>query len=333
VFAACGGTTPQTGGPPHAPSIGTVATSIHLGEAAQHAAVGTQGIWFLNAVDGLADEVDPATNQVVASISLGTGLFAPTNILAIPEVNALWVTQAGGTVRRIDLSTGQVVATIPVSTQAVFSMTATASPPTLWVASYTDYTVTRIDMRTNKVVATITVGAAPDDIEAGGGTVWVCNLRDDQAIQQIDPQTNHVVTRVTMHYSNFGGEGCGSIRFTANAMWVMSYHGAVRTTVLLRIDPHTYATVATIPLGSDYIGFNTGVDERAVWVSDNDASKLLKVDAQTNRVVGQLPLNQSPGAATVVAGAVWVSSSYDQNQKFPNDKVPSDTLWRITPAP
>src|SRR5262249_30423359 len=77
--------------PPPTPSpVGRLAATIHLGEVAQHSAVGTQGLWFLNIQDGLADEVDPTTNQVVASIKVGgIGLYAAQTMLAIPELNAL----------------------------------------------------------------------------------------------------------------------------------------------------------------------------------------------------------------------------------------------------
>jgi streptogramin lyase len=325
VITACGSTTSSGS----KPSIGTLAATIHLGTAAPQAAASAQGIWFLDASDGIADEVDPASNKIVASIRVGLGI---TNVLATPEINALWVTEISGAVSRIDLSTGQIVATIPVSAQAVSSLTATTNPPALWVAGYTDHTITRIDMQTNRVVATIDVGNAPDDIESADGSVWVCNLKDDRAVQQLDPQTNQIVTRVTLPYSGFGGVGCGSVRFTENALWVMTYHGGGRTTVLLRLDPHTYATIATIDLGSDTIGFGIGADANAVWMSDVDTRELLRVDAQTNKVVGKLSLDQAPSRVMLTARAVWVGNFYESSDGTLSSNGTGNTLWRITPT-
>jgi hypothetical protein len=162
--------------------------------------------------------------------------------------------------------------------------------------------------------------------------VWVCNLKDDRGVQQIDPRTNQVVTRVTLHYSGFGGVGCGSIRFTENALWVMVYQGGGRTNALLHLDPHTYASLGTVDLGPDIMGFNIGADTSAVWVPDVDTSKLVRVDAQTNKVSGKLSLDQAPSRATIAAQAVWVSSYYAVSDGTLSSNGTGNTVWRITPA-
>jgi streptogramin lyase len=326
VMTACGGTTSSGS----KPSIGTLAATIQLGPIAQQTSGGVQGIWFLDVVDRVADEVDPTTNKVVASIPVG---FGATNLLATSAPDALWVTNRDGAVKRIDPATGEVVATITVSAQPVSSLTATTNPPALWVAGYTDHTVTRIDMQINRAVATIDVGNAPDDIVAADGSVWVCNLKDDRGVQQINPQTNQVTTKVTLPYSGFGGVGCGSIRFTQNALWVMTWRGGGRTTALLRIDPQTYATIATIDLGSDIIGFSIGADASTVWAADVDASELLRVDTKTNQVAGKLSLNQAPSRITLTAHSVWVGNFYDSSDGTLSSNGTGNSLWRITPAP
>jgi virginiamycin B lyase len=327
MVVACGGA-PAHGSSSTTAAIGKITATIHLGAAAQQTVVGSHGLWFLNALDGFADEVDPSTNHVVATIKVG---FEATHLLVTPDLNALWVAGSDGSVSRFDLSTGHMVIAIPISTQAVSAMTTTTSPPALWVASPTDHTVTRVDMTTNRVAATIAVGAGSDDIETGHGTVWVCNLKDDQGVQEIDPQTNQVTTRVTLSYSNFGGTGCGGLQITDDAIWVMTYNGGGDVTTLLRVDPHAYATVATISLGTGDIGFNIAADASGVWVPNVGTSALVRVDAHTNRIVGTLPLSQSPSGVTLAGGAVWVSS-YIQSNHYEPIKRPSDTLWHITPA-
>jgi streptogramin lyase len=325
VMTACGSA--ASGG--SKPSIGTLAATINLGTAASQTAASAQGIWFLDVIDRVANEVDPTSNKVVASIPVG---FGATNLLATSSPNALWVTDREGEVKRIDPSAGVVIATISVSAQPVSSLTATANPPAVWVASYTDHTVKRIDMQTNRVVAAIDVGNAPDDIESADGSVWVCNLKDDRGVQQIDPQTNQVATKVTLQYSGFGGVGCGSVRFTQTALWVMTWRGSGRTTALLRLDPHTFATIATIDLGSDIIGFSIAADASAVWIPDVDASELLRVDAKTNKVAGKLALNQAPSRVTLTERSIWVGNFYDSSDGTLSSNGTGNTLWRITPT-
>jgi YVTN family beta-propeller protein len=331
ALAACGASSTQ-GSKPRSPSIGKLAATITLKETAQQTAANTQGIWFLNALDDLAVEVDPITNHVVASLKLG---ILANNLLVTPEVNALWVTRDDGTVTRTDLGTGKIVATIPISTAGVYALTATSNPPTLWVTAVHDDKVVRIDMRTNMVVATIDVGTHPEDVEAAKGSVWVCNLRDNNSVQEIDPQTNQVTTRITQNYSP-GGVGCGSIRFTENALWVMTHAGA-NGVVLLRLDPTTYATVASIHFGQDYNtypSFDIGADASGVWVVDRATWKLMRVDAKTNRIRGTLAMSQRPNQAIVASGAVWVTNQYNNpDSKGQNAERTGDTLWRITPAP
>lgn len=323
TITACGSTTSSAS----KPTVGSVATTIHLGTAAQQWTPNAEGLWFLDTWDGVANEVDPAVNKVVSSISVGYGA---TNLLATPEVHALWVTKTDGSVSRIDLSTGQVVATIQVSTEAVSSMTATSDPLTLWVAAYTDHTVMRIDMQTNRVAAAIDVGHAPDDLQTANGSVWVCNIRDDRAVQQIIPETNQVVTRLTLQHSNFAGIGCGSIRFTENAVWVMTYNGI---TELLRLDPQSFATIATTNLGTEVIGFNIGADATAVWIPNVETKELLRVDAQSSKVVGKLALGQAPSRVMLSAHSVWVSDYRDLSDGTLSSNGTGNTVWRITPAP
>jgi hypothetical protein len=327
MVAACGGAT-SSGTRPATSAVGKITATIRLDAAAQQGAVGTQGLWFLNAVDGYADEVDPATNHIMATVKVG---FEATHILASPAANALWVAGSDGSITRFDLATGHLVGAIPVSTHAVAAMTMTASPPALWVASPTDHTVTRIDIATNQVAATIAVGAWPDDIVSAQGTVWVCNLKDDQGVQQIDPQTNQVATRITLHYSNFGGTGCGGVRVTDAAIWIMTYSAVSDITTLLRVDPSTYATVASITLGTGDIGFNMAADATAVWIPNITTQALIRVDAHTNRVAGTLALSQPPSRVTLAASAVWVNN-FSQSGTYQAIKRPSDTVWRISPT-
>jgi hypothetical protein len=133
-----------------------------------------------------------------------------------------------------------------------------------------------------------------------------------------------------------GGFGCGSIRFTTNALWVMTHAGA-NGVVLVRLDPTTYATVASINLGqayNTYMSFIIGADASGVWVVDRESWNLLHVDAKTNRLLGTLAMSQRPNQAIVASGAVWVTNmSNNPDSRGENAERTGDTLWRITPAP
>lgn len=67
-------------------------------------------IWVANAADGTVSKIDPATEQVVATISVDTD---PGHLRA--GLGSIWVGNGvGGSISRIDPATNTVVATIPV---------------------------------------------------------------------------------------------------------------------------------------------------------------------------------------------------------------------------
>jgi DNA-binding beta-propeller fold protein YncE len=78
--------------------------------------------------------------------------------------------------------------------------------------------------------------------------------------------------------------------------------------VLLRVDPLTNRVVRTIPIGSDpqlAIGMGLG----AVWVADFKSENILKIDPQTNLVVGRFSVKMAKdpeGVMAVGEGSLWV---------------------------
>jgi YVTN family beta-propeller protein len=80
---------------------------------------------------------------------------------------------------------------------------------------------------------------------------------------------------------------------------------------------------ATIPLGgANQIGIGAG----SVWVSDDGAGELVRVDPSSNRVVARIAAGDSPGGVAVGEGGVWVASS-----KRASGEWSGGTVWRIDP--
>ncbi len=139
--------------------------------------------------------IDPATNKVVATITVGKG---PGRIAG--DSGVLWVANHGeATVSRIDPATNKVVATIALSGNPTCI---SAGSGAIWVTvpaadSTKSGTLVKIDPATNSIAGTIAVGVNPAPVLAIGGYVWVGHYADNSLLL-IDGTANSVVTRVSV---------------------------------------------------------------------------------------------------------------------------------------
>ena len=143
---------------------------------------------------------------------------------------------------------GQITATTPVGAKP---LAVAAGHGAIWVYNDIDGTLSRIDPATNTVVATIPIATPLDpaippsdllglrqtspDLAIDANSVWV-NKPEEQALAQVDPQTNAVVVTIPLEVK------ASSIAVDESSLWV-SLYGA---SSVARIDTATGAVVATI---------------------------------------------------------------------------------------
>ena len=93
----------------------------------------------------------------------------------------------------------------------------------MWVANFGDGTVSRIDIDARRVMATIPVGAAPIDLAAPSGFVWVST--EDDRVLKIDAHTNEVVPGATIRIKSRG-----ALSLAGDRLWVLdTFDGQVRS--------------------------------------------------------------------------------------------------------
>jgi len=330
LLTACGGN-PSQGGvtatpttaritpTPTLPSAGTVSARISgLGSlgggpfAAYGIAADDTAVWIHNGDEGTLLRIDPKTNALVATIPVGLG----AGEVAIGQ-GAVWVANpASGTVSRIDPQINKVVATIRLSSKNR-GAAVTVSPGAVWVTDEYNSSLVRIDPRTNRVVATIPNQLGPSDLSFGGGSAWLSNRKDtSKGLERLDPQTNQVQARIDVGSDH--GLACTAVVALAQTVWTVDLVlGDGSSVVLKRIDPATNTIVATIPVPG-VVPFHFAADEQGVWVWGPDAG-LLRIDAHTNRVTGELAMKGGAGVA-LGAGSVWFANGT------------TGTLLRITPT-
>ena len=204
---------------------------------------------------------------------------------------------AGDSLGVVDLSSGRILASVPLGSSPNAVATGAGS---IWVALSNRGVVERVDPTTNTVQQTIVLKGSPSAIAVGGGFVWVAESLAGKVVQ-IDPNANggQKVASIPV------GNGPTGIVYGLGAVWVAN---SVDNTVV-RIDPATGAKSAPISVdaGADAIAAGDG----AVWVTSAAAGVLSKIDPEARSVSGTTNVGNDPVAVTTGAGAVWVANSED----------------------
>jgi YVTN family beta-propeller protein len=224
---------------------------------------------------GWVVRVDAATGVMVGDpIQVGPQGFAAIGVSG----EAIWVTNYGGTVSRIDPTTNTVTATIAV--------------PTI-----------------NPLDGASVAGGSPFGIVAGFESVWVSNeavvlnaalnLSIAGHVDRIDPATNQVVNTIQIP-----GDPRG-IAVGAGSVWVADYgtEGYPDGTVS-RIDPATNSVIASIPVGTNPadVAFGGGF----VWIAMAGEPTVVQIDPLTNAVKKRVSVGSTSNGIAASAHAVWL---------------------------
>jgi streptogramin lyase/tRNA A-37 threonylcarbamoyl transferase component Bud32 len=201
-------------------------------------------------------------------------------------------------VARVDPSTRQVVAKIPVGKNSIDVAVGEGS---VWVLDK-DGSVRRIDPVTNTLAVIEGVAKDPKAIAAGEGAIWVADGAS-RAIHKNDPSANKVASSFPTEgfvFDVVAGEG---------AVW-----SAVRTEGLVRFDPasgeSTVVEVDPAHFGQAQLNFaeevHVAVGEGFVWLAD-DSGILVRLDPKTNHL-DPLELDKAARDLAVYGHSLWVTS-------------------------
>jgi hypothetical protein len=324
---------------PGRPSAGEAKASITLGDHVTAVQTGLGAVWAMALDDApppppgppgrtppgdqppaRLHRIDPATNRVVATITLDRVEEGNLGSFAIGE-GFVWLlsTPRGGahahTLRRIDPATNEFAGSpivlerdargVGVGEGAVWVTAATrADPPERGE-------LMRIDPGTSAITRTPVDGIPNGAPVFGAGSVWIATQAFDPAdpngppinrVYRVNARTNEI--EAMLRPARFPG-----LAFGEAALWMLS--GDQRSSTLTRIDPTTNRAVATIdlPPGANRLTGGFAVGGGYVWVLNADDGTLTKIDVTTNRVAG-LSVRVGRGAQEVAVGegAVWVAN-------------------------
>jgi virginiamycin B lyase len=234
------------------PTIALPATPTRL-------AVTEDAVWVLTPADNSVSRIDPATNQVVATIPVGR---APSGLAV--GAGAVWVSRrSDAAVVRIDPATNQVMATIPAG-RAPGAMTVAGG--VVWVA-LPERGLGRIDPASNRVTVVRVPRCCAGELAAGEGALWVANHVDGTLVR-VDPATGAVAARVLLPRTT--EQHPHQVAVGDGAVWVTSASPRRGTANLLwRVDPASNQVIGTLDLGPTSAGGmpnSVAAGDGAVWV-------------------------------------------------------------------
>lgn len=226
-------------------------------------AVGAGSVWVTSFDHNALIRIDPPTNNVVATIAVGTN---PESLLVTPKT--VWTSNhRGGSISKVDVATNTVVATFAFANPGPSGpkgIVMTAGD--LWTTVPNMLTLFRISPTTGSIVARQQL--LHEDLDhpiSDGNYVYVAT--SDGTVEKIDPSTNTVVQQLRPQLIPW--------LFARSAFWAPSGQD------LVRLDPATLepaeswslAAAAAEPL--DFMGM--AVDHDAVWLIVGSRT-LIRVD-------------------------------------------------------
>jgi virginiamycin B lyase len=233
--------------------------TVALPAAPTRLAAATDAVWVLTPSDDHLVRIDPAANQVVASVPVGR---APSGLAV--GAGAVWVSRrSDGAVVRIDPAANRVVATIGVG-RAPGALTVAGG--VVWVA-LPGGGLGRIDPASNRSTLVPVARCCDGELAAGEGALWVAN-RGDGSLVRIDPATGRVAARVLLPQTT--DQRPHRVAVGDGAVWVTSAsprRGAAN--LLWRVDPVSNQVTGTLDLGPTAAGGipnSVAAGNGVVWV-------------------------------------------------------------------
>jgi len=265
---------------------------------------GFGSVWVANGPAGTIIRIDPASNQVVATIHAGR----PVCCLAFGD-GAVWAASlATDAVVRIDPAANSVVDAFPSGGLAPEGIA--FADGFVWVANHHGNptgSVAKIDPATDTVIDVIPVGAAsftggPSALAAVPGSVWA-GVPNQSALVRIDTATDAIAATIPVHGA------CGEVAAGSQQAWVSGGSPPGCSPGVSMVNPAATSLVTHLTAGGASSGNALGAG--GFWFGADKSDLLNRVDTATDSVVGQLKLPGSPGSIATGFGSVWVANQTD----------------------
>jgi hypothetical protein len=295
-----GGASAEAGGLPGARAIRVCAAAGPYWPTMTLALQGSTA-WIACKEQSRVTRVDTRTGRTVKAVRLDGPVIAVST-----GFGSIWALDSGGTLYRLDASSGKVVRRVLLGVRAAYNIWTGAG--SVWVADDQGAEVVRVSPRSYRVIARIAAGDGPADMAFDGGTAWVVNHRDT-TVTRIDLATNR-----SSQLADLDADAPERMVFLRGSLWITG-----RGTDLLRVDPVEGSVEATIDIGVSGIDVVAAGD--SLWIPTRTAevdqrgfptmTALKRVSASTRavstvvRASGRVDVHGLAAAG----GSVWIADN------------------------
>lgn len=216
------------------------------------------------------------------------------------DFGALWVADCpAGVVRRIDIRTAKVIASIRsgIANPKEGELNTVTGAGSVWIASAAKGLIARIDPATNKVVASIAAAPGSWYLTYGFGALWAVSSQR-QVLQRIDPATNTVTGQVAL------GNTPGFLVAGEGAVWVQEQGDGT----VARIDPATVTVTGRVKVGANLKWGDIDTGGGKVWLRTTDDQEFAIIDPLSLEILARLGKPAGSGALRWTPQGVWTSA-------------------------
>jgi streptogramin lyase len=194
---------------------------------------------------------------------------------------------------------------------------------TLWILNPGNKTLLRLDASRRKLVDTIGLGAAPNDVVAAAGEVWITGDGLGSApLLEITPATNAVSQVVDPECC----VGFDSITGDDSRLWMEASDGPE----VVRFDPEDgrIGPVVCCAVAANAIAFGEG----ALWAVQRDDQLVARMDPDTGAIEEEIPVGAPlPAPRTFLPPALVSAAAAGEGGVWVVDSI-EGLVWQIDPV-
>lgn len=271
-------------------SLKPIAT-FKIGGTADWVLVTDNSVWVAASKPYSVQRIDPATNKIIAKVSLSGEACAG---LAF-GFGSLWVPLCGEQLSlvRVDVHTNKISATLPVGPAGPEGGIAVGTD-SIWIVTDKDGTLTRIDAGSGTVRQKVSIPPGSYNPIFSDGFIWITGF-ESNTLTAVDATSGKVVTSIPVGPKpRFLTAGSGSV-------WTLNQGDGT----ISRVDANSKKLAATIGVGIPGPGGDICVGADSVWATVFDVP-LSRIDSATNKVLRQWV---GPGGDSLRIGqdSIWLT--------------------------
>jgi YVTN family beta-propeller protein len=263
-----------------------------------------KSVWSANvAMEGMGmpdqlAQIDPATDEIVARIDLGTEVH-PAHVVVTPDSKTVLVTGAGNNeVIRVDAASRRIIDRIVLDGAGVHGARVSMDGAALWVAEIEGKRAVRLDLATGKQEHVALAGQAVQMAMSRDGRYVFASQYDTKKVARID-LASRAVTYLALPAESQGPVQLyptpnGRLMLVAD-QGILSSRPASNKLYIFDIESMTFTAAIEVGMGAHGV---VALGDRAYVTAIADDS-VTAVDLATNKVVARVKTGKKPNGISV----------------------------------